>query len=197
MSYLDILVLEVLLDAPRHGYEIKRQVERILGGTVLLNSNVLYPALREFEQIGALSKTVEPQDGRPARHVYRLTPVGEETLYAMLREFPPESARSQFEFLTRLAFFDLLEPEAQTEILEAREAALSSFLEHLRLMEEKTKQTKQVGAPRREWNLRAVELEILQLEQEREWIRRLKESQPGGSGNAPEGKRTKGSGRYP
>ena len=197
MSYLDILVLEVLLDAPRHGYEIKRQVERILGGTVSLNSNVLYPALREFEQIGAVSKTVEPQDGRPARHVYRLTAVGEGTLCAMLREFPPELARSQFEFLTRLAFFDLLEPEAQAEILEARDAALSAFLEHMRLMEEKTKQTRQIGAPRREWNLRAVELGILHLEQEREWIRRLKESAPGGSGNAPEGKRTKGSGRYP
>jgi DNA-binding PadR family transcriptional regulator len=144
---------------------------------VSLNSNVLYPALRQFEQVGAVTKTVEPQEGRPPRHVYRLTPVGEETLYAMLRDFPPEVARSQFEFLTRVAFFDLLEPEARTEILEARDEALAAFLDHMRSMEEKARRG---GVRQREWNLRAVELEILQLEQEREWISRLKESPPDG-----------------
>ena len=43
--YFDILMLRVLADSERHGYEIKKQVERILGGRSI-NNNVLYPALR-------------------------------------------------------------------------------------------------------------------------------------------------------
>jgi len=41
-------MLRVLADQERHGYEIKKQVERILGGRSI-NNNVLYPALRKFE----------------------------------------------------------------------------------------------------------------------------------------------------
>src|SRR5215831_10388402 len=37
-------MLRVLADHERHGYEIKKQVERILGGRSI-NNNVLYPAL--------------------------------------------------------------------------------------------------------------------------------------------------------
>ena len=46
--YFDILMLRVLADQERHGYEIKKQVERILGGRSI-NNNVLYPALRKYE----------------------------------------------------------------------------------------------------------------------------------------------------
>ena len=45
--YFDILMLRVLADEPQHGYEIKKRVERILGGRSI-NNNVLYPALRRF-----------------------------------------------------------------------------------------------------------------------------------------------------
>jgi DNA-binding PadR family transcriptional regulator len=134
MAYLDILVLECLTDQPRHGYEIKRTVQRVLGGSVSLNNNVLYPALRRFEEMGAVDKTVEQHEGRPPRHVYRLTDTGREILDDLVRDFPPEAAQEDAEFLIRVAFFDQLEPAGRHRILEARRQALRLRLEHLERM---------------------------------------------------------------
>ena len=63
--YFDILMLRVLAEGPRHGYEIKKSVERILGGRSI-NNNVLYPALRRFEEQGAIERVAgEAGPGRP------------------------------------------------------------------------------------------------------------------------------------
>ena len=69
--YIDLLILAELRSRPYHGYELKRQVEWILGKA--LNSNHLYPALRRFEAMGAIFHEVQRQSGRPDRHVYHLT----------------------------------------------------------------------------------------------------------------------------
>ena len=53
--YFDILMLRVLADQERHGYEIKKQVERILGGRSI-NNNVLYPALRKYQDQGVIER---------------------------------------------------------------------------------------------------------------------------------------------
>src|SRR5947207_15798885 len=82
-------MLRVLADDPRHGYEIKKQVERILGGRSI-NNNVLYPALRRFGEQGAIERVAAEADpGRPPRNVYRLTDAGHDLLQAMIRDADP------------------------------------------------------------------------------------------------------------
>jgi DNA-binding PadR family transcriptional regulator len=88
--YIDILILAELSSRPSHGYELKRQVEWILGEA--LNSNHLYPTLRRFEAMGAVSHEVERQSGRPDRHVYHLTERGKDVLAALLRDFSADRA---------------------------------------------------------------------------------------------------------
>ena len=105
--YIDILILAELSSRPYHGYELKRQVEWILSET--LNSNHLYPALRRYEEMGAIYHEVERQSGRPDRHVYHLTEQGKDVLRTLLRDFSPDLARSDSEFQTRVAFFHLLD----------------------------------------------------------------------------------------
>src|SRR5262249_9078273 len=106
----------------------KRQVEWILGEA--LNSNHLYPALRRFEEMGAVFHEVERQSGRPDRHVYHLTERGKELLQALLREFSPELARHDEEFQTRVAFFQLLEPAERLAILLTRRGVLEQRVQH-------------------------------------------------------------------
>lgn len=74
--YSDIVILRGLLNTPKHGYEIKKYIERVTGG--LLNNNTLYPALRRFEQRGEIEKVAEevaravrrgPSTGSPTRAV--------------------------------------------------------------------------------------------------------------------------------
>ena len=105
MSYIEILILRRLRSGPAHGYELRKRVEQTTG--VVLHNNSLYPALRRFEEAGAVTKTAEPQEGRPARLVYTLTEVGQELLHDMLAELPAEQAADPGEFVARLGQFSL------------------------------------------------------------------------------------------
>jgi DNA-binding PadR family transcriptional regulator len=129
MSYVEILILRHLTKRPAHGYELRKRVEHTTG--VRLNNNSLYPALRRFEEAGAVSRTEEPQEGRPPRLVYALTPLGRELLHDMLADLPPEQAPDDYEFLTRLGQFALLEPGERLAVLNARDKALEARIEHL------------------------------------------------------------------
>jgi DNA-binding PadR family transcriptional regulator len=132
--YVDILILAHLAHEPQHGYEIKKRVARILGGSIVLNNNLLYPALRRFEEMGAVRRTVEHQQGKPNRNVYTLTEAGGDVLQRLLQDFPPELARDGTEFITRVAFFHLLDPAARLGILARRRTALSEHRAHLQQM---------------------------------------------------------------
>ena len=108
MSHIEILILRRLRGGPAHGYELRKRVEQTTG--VVLHNNSLYPALRRFEEAGAVTKTAEQADGRPPRLVYALTEVGHELLHDMLADLPPEQAADEEEFLARLGQFSLLPP---------------------------------------------------------------------------------------
>ncbi len=131
--YLDILVLAHLAHRPAHGYEIKKRVDLSLGSP-RLNNNVLYPALRRFEEAGAIEGELVPQQGVPPRRVFRLTEAGHDLLRSLLEDFPEDLAASEDEFLTRLAFFHLVAPRARLDILAARQRALRRRIDHLDAM---------------------------------------------------------------
>src|SRR5262250_890758 len=129
--YFDILMLRVLADGERHGYEIKKRVERILGGRSI-NNNVLYPALRRFEEQGAIERVAAVADpGRPPRNVYRLTDAGHDLLQAMIRDTDPALLADEKEFQTRVAFFADLDADERLRILDVRRAVLEARLAHL------------------------------------------------------------------
>src|ERR1700744_614447 len=118
MSYVEILILRRLRSAPAHGYELRKRVEQTTG--VVLHNNSLYPALRRFEEAGAVTKTAEPQDGRPARLVYTWTAVGQDLLHALLAELPAEQAGDDTEFIARLGQFSLINPAERAGVLASR-----------------------------------------------------------------------------
>jgi len=106
VSYIEIVILRRLHGGPAHGYELRKRVEETTG--FVLHNNSLYPALRRFEEAGAVTKAAEPQQGRPPRLVYTLTDVGRDMLHDMLAELPAEQVGQPEEFLTRLGQFNLL-----------------------------------------------------------------------------------------
>jgi DNA-binding PadR family transcriptional regulator len=130
MSYVDVLILSHLAKEPSHGYELRRRVEAATGFG--LHNNSLYPALRRFEEAGAVTKTAQPQEGgRPPRHVYAITEVGREMLHDMLAGLPADQAGDDAEFLARVGQFELLTPAERCAVLDARLAALSARATHL------------------------------------------------------------------
>jgi DNA-binding PadR family transcriptional regulator len=164
VSYIEILILRHLTRRPAHGYELRKRVQHTTG--VRLNNNSLYPALRRFEEAGAVTRTEEPQEGRPPRFVYALTPLGRELLHDMLADLPPEQAADDTEFMARLGQFGLLDPAGRRAILDARDQALQTRLAHFAEMH--------ALAASDRW-ARAVTAELIgRDERERVWIAELR-----------------------
>lgn len=168
--YLDLLILARLDHGPAHGYEIKRHVARLLGGTVELNNNVLYPALRRFQQAGVIER-VEPDvteavpAGRVARQVYRMTEAGQQRLQTLLDDASEAVVSDGAEFKARLAFFDRIEPVIRRQLLVGRRRVLESSLA--------TMESFRAGSPERPWALRVLDFEIDRTRYELAWLDEL------------------------
>ncbi len=134
--YAEIVILAMLRQRPQHGYEIKKGIEQVFGGTVALNNTVLYPTLKRFEEAGAVVRQVVQQEGKPNRHLYHLTERGIELLHVLLCDFPPEQTANEAEFFTRVAFFEYLEPQEREAILKKRLAFLQGCLNYLHTMQQ-------------------------------------------------------------
>lgn len=71
-----LLVLAALVDEPRHGYGVVRDVDALSGGRVRLRIASLYGILDRLVAQGlAEVDREEPHQGRPRRY-YRITPAG-------------------------------------------------------------------------------------------------------------------------
>ena len=170
--YSEILILAMLRQGKRHGYEIKKDIDRALGGMVALNNKTLYLALKRFEEMGAVKREVILQEGKPNRHLYELTEHGIELLQALLRDFGPEQAGSDAEFFTRVSFFDFLEVEARKAILGARLAFLQSglkYLKSLQQMAEKEEDSAKI-IPSQSHAKRVLAFHTKRMRDEYEWI---------------------------
>ena len=76
MKPADFHILLALLEKPRHGYEIMKEVERESEGKVLLEVGTLYRLLARLLEAGWIEEAGE--DDR--RRNYRLTRLGRRTL---------------------------------------------------------------------------------------------------------------------
>jgi DNA-binding PadR family transcriptional regulator len=71
----ELLILSVLEDEPRHGYEIAQLIHARAAG-LALSDGALYPALHRLEKRGALDGWWQPGSGGPRRRYYTLTDEG-------------------------------------------------------------------------------------------------------------------------
>lgn len=74
-GHLKYLVLRLLSEQPRHGYDLIRAFEERFGGHYVPSPGVLYPALQLLEDMGYVA--VQAADGRK---VYRVTETGQQFL---------------------------------------------------------------------------------------------------------------------
>jgi DNA-binding PadR family transcriptional regulator len=165
---LEIFVLSVLRTGPVHGYELKRRVQR--PSLTPLSNNSLYPMLRRFEADDLVTKTVEEQDGRPARNVYAITDAGRARLTQLLTELPTSLAASDEEFLVRLSFFGEIPPAHRLAILKAREAALDASRAQIG-----TLLAESGGPGKPKWRTLVMEHALEINQRERDWIAELEQ----------------------
>jgi transcriptional regulator len=73
---LEMLILALVEERPRHGYEIGKLIEARSGGRLAFTLPALYPALLRLEARGWVKGRWIEKAGERDRCFYRLTPVG-------------------------------------------------------------------------------------------------------------------------
>jgi transcriptional regulator len=76
----ELLILALLEDHERHGYDIGKQIETQSDGTISFHITSLYPTLYRLEARGLIEGRWVEKAGQRRRRYYRLTPGGHGTL---------------------------------------------------------------------------------------------------------------------
>ena len=76
----EMLILALVEDRPRHGYEIAKLVEQRSGGVLQFHVASLYPLLYRLEKRGLINGRWVEKPGQRRRRYYKLTSAGQKTL---------------------------------------------------------------------------------------------------------------------
>ena len=77
----EVLILALLDERQRHGYDISRLIDKRSGGTITFHTASLYPTLYRLEDKGLIEGRWVERAGQRRRRYYRLTPVGRKMLF--------------------------------------------------------------------------------------------------------------------
>jgi len=78
----ELLILSLVENQPRHGYDIGQLIELRSRGTLRFNVASLYPLLYRLEKRGWIRGRWVEKAGQRRRRYYRLTPAGKKVLAA-------------------------------------------------------------------------------------------------------------------
>jgi transcriptional regulator len=83
----ELMVLAVVEDQPRHGYDIARRIDESSDGLLRFHVASLYPMLYRMERRGWIAGRWIEKTGQRRRRYYRITPAGRKVLAAQRREW--------------------------------------------------------------------------------------------------------------
>jgi DNA-binding PadR family transcriptional regulator len=131
---LELAVLGLLLEAPMHGYELRKRLTGLLGAFRAFSYGSLYPTLRRMQTDGLIAE--EELEGaalkpRRARRVYQLTTPGRQRFAELVADTGPQNYTDDG-FGVHLAFFSRTPAEARMRILEGRRRQVEERREGLR-----------------------------------------------------------------
>ncbi len=132
-------LLGFLIAGPSHGYDLHQRFTVELGHVWHLSQSQAYTILKRLENRADISARLIEQEKLPARQVFHITAAGRRRFSNWLESGIGKNARSiRLEFLTRLYFAQLHQPEnisqlynAQFTAIKSTIARLESLLEHL------------------------------------------------------------------
>lgn len=125
-------LLGFLLAGPSHGYDLHQRFTANLGHVWHLSQSQAYAILKRLESRGDISARVIEQEKLPARQVFHITTAGRSRFFKWLEGGIGTTARSiRLEFITRLYFTQLHQPENLTKIYNAQLAEIRSTVVRL------------------------------------------------------------------
>lgn len=124
---LKFALLGLLVRNPLHGYDLKIELERALGGHWEINFGQIYTTLARMERDRLVEVAAEGQDGR-GKKTYQITPDGRKELAAWLAEPVEKPRQLRDEFFIKLIIGRLAgEHDASRVIDRQRQAYLQQM----------------------------------------------------------------------
>jgi DNA-binding PadR family transcriptional regulator len=160
MKEQELILLGLLKESPKHGYEIKLKIKEILSLFAGISLKSIYYPLGVLEKKGLLVKHSGKEGRRPQRFVYALTEKGEKYFYKLLDESFLNFRRPQFSLDLSLYFLYYIKPSIAKRRLRARLSIVKKLSRDLSSMVNSYKKKKPASLVRiLEHNLRMVEAE--------------------------------------
>ena len=99
-------LLGILAEKERHGYDLKEAFEERVGEFWALNFGQIYSTLDRLEANGLVEWRSEPQERRPDRKIFRITPKGRKDLGEWLLRPVARPRALRDELFIKLLFLD-------------------------------------------------------------------------------------------
>jgi DNA-binding PadR family transcriptional regulator len=137
---LEFAILGLLHQSPLHGYELRKQLNNVLGSFRAFSYGSLYPCLKDMLRHGLIVEDhARPPSaagtagtaGRRSKIVYKLTADGKEHFQDLLADSGP-TAWDDENFGVHLAFFGQTAADVRMRILEGRRSRLEERVDTLK-----------------------------------------------------------------
>ena len=156
----ELLLLGLLKESPKHGYDIKRKIKEILSLFAGVDLKSIYYPLQVLERNGLVIKRTTKPGNRPERIVYELTSKGESYFDELLNRSFLNFKRPQFSLDLSLYFLHFMKPAVAKRRMRARLSILNRVCKGLeQMIKEQSKKKPSSLARILEHNRRQVQAE--------------------------------------
>lgn len=158
-------LLGLLASQPMHGYELKVELDRLLGRTTPVNVGQIYTALSKLEKEGLVdTEFVARSDQRAEMKVYSLSPAGAEHLHGWFAE-PVERVDLRNELFIKLSLARRTGRAEVAQIVGAQRMTTLRAIQELTLLKERLE-----SAADQEEVALLIDGAILHLEADLKWL---------------------------
>ncbi len=135
----EILFLGLLAEGPKHGYDIKRQIEEDLAPNIGLRIKSIYYPLQQMEKNGLIEKEVGREGRFPEKMIYRITSKGKKKFDQLIEQSFLSVERPFFDIDLSYYFLSLVDKSAAKRRLSARCVLLKKIRKELAVLQKSSK----------------------------------------------------------
>lgn len=138
----ELIFLGLLMEGPKHGYEIKRLIEEELFPFIGLKIKSIYYPLKKMERLGLVNKDVGREGKWPEKFVYSITSKGEKIFYHLVTESFLSIERPYFSIDLALYFLHYVDKKIAKRRMRARVIFLNRIKRDLENLKQNMKPSK-------------------------------------------------------
>lgn len=127
----ELLFLGLLMERPKHGYDIKCQIQGELFAFIGLDIKSIYYPLRKLEQSGMIKKHIAKEGNWPEKNVYSITANGKKRFRELISRSFLSIERPYFQINLSLYFLNYIDKKEAKRRLKTRIGLLNRVRKHL------------------------------------------------------------------